>query len=59
MTLPAALERQVWQLTLMLFICRLLADKHFDWCRLRAQEVQRTAAGKDFDIAFVGWEQGD
>lgn len=25
MTLPAALERQIWQLTLMLFICRLLA----------------------------------
>ena len=33
--------------------------KHFDPGRLRAQEVERPAAGEDFDIAFVGWEQGD
>jgi len=41
MTLPAALERQVWQLTLMLFICRLLAgsrrsdfDRRYTWSNL-------------------------
>lgn len=26
---------------------------------LRTQEVKRPAAGEDFDIAFVRWEQGD
>ena len=31
----------------------------FNRGRLRAQEVQRTAACEDFDVAFVGWEQWD
>ena len=31
----------------------------FNGGRLRTQEVERPAAGEDFDIAFVGWEQGD
>ena len=33
--------------------------EHFDWSRLRAQEVERPATGEDFDVTFVGWEQRD
>ena len=33
--------------------------KYFDRSRLREQEVQRPAASEDFNVAFMGWEQGD
>ena len=31
----------------------------FNRCGLGAHEVERGAAGKDFDVAFVGWEERD
>lgn len=33
--------------------------KHFAWRGLWAQEVERPAAGEDFDVAFVRWEKGN
>jgi hypothetical protein len=31
--------------------------EHFNRRRLRPHEVERSTAGKDFDVAFVGWEK--